>query len=69
MKYQEQNRFLSYSHLACQWILDQCQKTYQDKIEYVCTPCGLSCDKDIKDKPGKCSGCSMKLVDKKTITP
>ena len=39
----------------------------KNKIEYVCTPCGADCDKAIHSKPGTCSHCNMKLVDKSTI--
>jgi putative intracellular protease/amidase len=31
---------------------------------YVCTPCGLDCDKLEFDKPGKCSSCGMALIEK-----
>ena len=36
-------------------------------IVYTCTPCGSGCDSAVYDKPGTCSHCSMKLVDKSTI--
>lgn len=32
--------------------------------EYVCTPCGSSCDTKIHNGPGKCSVCGMALVEK-----
>lgn len=35
--------------------------------EYVCTPCGQSCDGKVHDKPGTCPTCGMKLVEKSTI--
>jgi putative intracellular protease/amidase len=42
-----------------------------DKI-YVCTPCGLDCDKLEFDKPGVCPACGMALIEKaeadKTVT-
>jgi putative intracellular protease/amidase/DNA-directed RNA polymerase subunit RPC12/RpoP len=31
---------------------------------YVCTPCGLSCDKLEFDKPGTCPACGMALIEK-----
>ena len=31
---------------------------------YVCTPCGLPCDKLEFDKPGKCPSCGMALIEK-----
>lgn len=37
------------------------------KKEYVCTPCGLDCDKEIHEKPGTCEHCSMPFVEKSTI--
>ncbi len=39
----------------------------KNKIDYVCTPCGADCDKEIHNEPGKCSHCNMALVDKTTI--
>jgi len=44
------------------------QKPSPIKIKYVCSPCGMSCDKEVFDSPGICSNCKMKLVDKKTVT-
>ena len=35
--------------------------------EYVCTPCGSDCDKEVHKDPGKCSHCNMPLVKKSTI--
>ena len=43
------------------------QKTTTGLIQYVCSPCGQSCDKEIYTAPGVCTKCNMKLVDKKTI--
>jgi rhodanese-related sulfurtransferase len=34
------------------------------KKEYVCTPCGGSCDEKVYDKPGTCTSCRMALVQK-----
>ena len=34
---------------------------------YQCMPCGLDCDNDVYDKPGKCSHCQMELVEKSTV--
>ena len=36
-------------------------------IVYTCLPCGSDCDSAVFDKPGTCSHCNMKLVDKSTI--
>ena len=36
-------------------------------VVYTCLPCGSSCDSAVFDKPGTCSHCNMKLVDKSTI--
>lgn len=41
---------------------------YAQKKEYVCTPCGGSCDEKVYDKPGSCSSCRMALVEKPTAT-
>jgi rhodanese-related sulfurtransferase len=35
--------------------------------QYVCLPCGSSCDNAVYDKPGICSHCHMQLVDKATV--
>src|SRR5688572_15932893 len=39
----------------------------KQKKEYVCTPCGLECDRTVHDKPGTCSSCGMTLVEKSTV--
>jgi rhodanese-related sulfurtransferase len=36
-------------------------------ISYTCLPCGSRCDSAVYDKPGICSQCNMKLVDRSTI--
>jgi rhodanese-related sulfurtransferase/DNA-directed RNA polymerase subunit RPC12/RpoP len=36
-------------------------------IVYTCLPCGSGCDSMTYDKPGTCSHCTMKLVDRSTI--
>lgn len=38
------------------------------QTEYVCLPCGYSCDERVHKGPGMCSSCNMKLVEKSTIT-
>lgn len=40
---------------------------YAQKKEYVCTPCGSSCDERVSDKPGTCSSCRMALVERSTV--
>ena len=35
--------------------------------EYVCMPCGSSCDKVVHTKPGTCPSCHMKLVEKTAL--
>ena len=35
--------------------------------EYVCAPCGLSCDNVVHTKPGSCPSCHMTLVEKKAV--
>ncbi len=32
--------------------------------QYICPPCGSSCDKEIHDKPGVCTHCNMVLIQK-----
>ena len=44
------------------------QKTSPIKVKYVCTPCGIKCDKEVFDTLGECPNCKMKLVDKKSVT-
>ena len=39
----------------------------QSHKEYVCTPCGDSCDATIHTKSGTCPECHMALVEKSTI--
>jgi len=36
-------------------------------VKYTCLPCGSDCDSAVFDKPGICSHCNMKLIDKSTI--
>lgn len=36
----------------------------QDTKRYICTPCGLDCDKLTFDKPGICPVCGMALIEK-----
>lgn len=35
-----------------------------DKTEYVCPPCSCDKDNEVFDKPGTCTSCGMKLVEK-----
>ena len=42
-------------------------KSKEKSIVYTCLPCGSGCDSIVYDKPGTCSHCNMKLVDKSTI--
>jgi rhodanese-related sulfurtransferase len=35
--------------------------------QYVCLPCGSSCDAAVHTKPGTCEHCHMQLVDKATV--
>jgi predicted Zn-ribbon and HTH transcriptional regulator len=34
------------------------------KRVFICPECGQECDKLVFDKPGKCPGCGMELVEK-----
>lgn len=36
--------------------------------EYVCSPCGGSCDKVVYNKPGTCPSCHMALVEKSKLS-
>jgi len=51
---------LSLALIASSFIFNQ-------KKEYVCTPCGHECDATIHDKPGTCHACGMALVEKSSI--
>ena len=42
-------------------------KSKENSIVYTCLPCGSGCDSIVYDKPGTCSHCNMKLVDRSTI--
>ncbi len=35
--------------------------------EYVCTPCGNTCDNMVHDGPGTCATCHMKLIEKSSV--
>jgi rhodanese-related sulfurtransferase/DNA-directed RNA polymerase subunit RPC12/RpoP len=39
----------------------------QSSKEYVCTPCGSSCDATIRSKAGTCPECHMALIEKSAI--
>jgi rhodanese-related sulfurtransferase len=39
----------------------------QPPKEYVCLPCGNSCDAGVYNKPGTCSACHMELVEKSAL--
>ena len=43
------------------------QKRVETAGSYQCAPCGLDCDNDAYDKPGKCPHCQMDLVEKSTV--
>lgn len=38
------------------------------KAQFVCTPCGSSCDRELHDGPGNCQSCGMTLIEKSSIT-
>jgi rhodanese-related sulfurtransferase len=40
----------------------------RDSEKYVCLPCGLDCDGQVYEAPGKCQHCQMELVKKSTVT-
>jgi rhodanese-related sulfurtransferase len=37
------------------------------QTEWVCTPCGADCDKEVHSKGGVCEVCNMALVEKQTV--
>lgn len=37
------------------------------QTEYVCLPCGYTCDQIIHNGPGTCSSCNMALVEKSSV--
>ena len=43
------------------------QNVSTKNAQYQCLPCGYDCDKAVFDKPGMCSSCHMRLVDKSTV--
>ena len=43
------------------------KKESSNTIKYSCLPCGYGCDSMTYEKPGTCSHCNMKLVDRTTI--
>jgi rhodanese-related sulfurtransferase len=49
-------------------IVGFAQKTPAIRIQYICTPCGINCDKELFHEPGICPNCKMELVDKKSVT-
>ena len=53
--------------LSLLFLLLALSGAHAQKKEYVCTPCGSSCDGRVSDKPGTCSSCRMALVEKSSI--
>jgi rhodanese-related sulfurtransferase/DNA-directed RNA polymerase subunit RPC12/RpoP len=43
-----------------------CTNSYA-QVEYVCVPCGYSCDNTTHKEPGTCTVCNMALVEKSSI--
>jgi rhodanese-related sulfurtransferase len=41
--------------------------SFQNKEEFVCTPCGYDCDRAIHASGGNCSSCGMALVKKSSV--
>lgn len=40
---------------------------YAQKAQFVCTPCGYDCDREIHDGPGNCEACGMTLIEKSSV--
>ena len=52
------------------WVLILCGASviaYAQAKEYLCTPCGNTCDNTVYTKPGNCPVCQMKLMEKSAI--
>ncbi len=58
---------VSFGFAKKQYIFSLLSATVYSDTEYVCMPCGSSCDKAIYNKAGTCSHCNMQLVDKSTV--
>ncbi|WP_306422285.1 DJ-1/PfpI family protein [Algoriphagus sp. AGSA1] len=59
---------LFYSILICMMIQSSLlAQSTSDAPDYVCPPCGSSCDSEIFSKPGTCPHCNMTLVKKNQI--
>lgn len=43
------------------------RQLYQRSEEYVCLPCGQTCDDTVHKKAGTCPSCNMQLVEKSSI--
>jgi len=54
-------------HIQCNSSNAEHKKLQASATSYQCTPCGLDCDNDQYDKPGKCPHCQMELVEKSTV--
>ena len=54
--------------MQCMLLNAYSQNVSKKTAQYQCLPCGYDCDKAVYDKPGMCSSCHMKLVNKSTVT-
>lgn len=51
--------------LICLFTLNY---TYAQKKQFVCTPCGYDCDREVHESAGTCQACGMALIEKSTVT-
>jgi len=54
-------------NIQCNSSNAEYKKLAESPGSYQCLPCGLDCDNDTYDKPGKCPHCQMDLVEKSTV--
>jgi putative intracellular protease/amidase len=61
------NRFAILTALFFGILFSYGQSGIHESGAYVCPPCGLSCDTDEHDGPGRCSFCNMVLMKKENV--
>ncbi len=61
------NRFAILTALFFGTLFSYGQSGIQESGVYVCPPCGLSCDTDEHNRPGRCSFCNMVLMKKEDV--
>lgn len=61
------NRFAIFTALFFGMLSSNGQSGLTEPTLYVCPPCGLSCDTDEHNAPGRCSFCDMVLMKKEDV--